>query len=124
MIYRRTRPADRLDITRLAKDSGINYDGREPYFGLVAADEKTDKVIGCSYIHLGVVIEPFICKDPYPALKLFYETNGAISLLSSQMPISSTIIQIHADNKRLLDEVEKLGYERILAKYALFKKVI
>jgi len=121
MEYRRTRPSDRLQIEEILNHNGLKYDRREPLIGFVAEGEKEGedgKLIGVSYVHKAAIIDPFICSNPLAAMKLFYQTQGAISA----MDFSNVIVQINAENKKLLDELPRLGFIRVESKYAIFKK--
>lgn len=120
MNYRRTYAADRIAIKEMCEKEGILYDGREPLIGFVAIGEDGREFVGCSYAHKAIVIDPFICKVPIAALKLFYLTSGAVQALD----FNNTIVQVSKDNSKLIDELGRLGFERIASKFALFKKVI
>lgn len=118
--YRRTYARDRVQVRALIDEHKMGYDDREPEIGFVSVEKETDKLIGVSYAHKAIIIDPFICEVPIAALKLFLLTQGAIS----QAGFSNMIVQINEDNKKFIDELGALGFERILNKYAVFKKVI
>lgn len=119
MIYRRTYPADRLKIKEKCTQFGIEYDGREPLYGFVAIGEDGNEFVGCSYAHKALIIDPFFCSEPLAALKLFYETTGAASVLD----FTNIIVQVNESNKKLVSELRRLGFEKIETKFALYKKV-
>lgn len=122
MIYRRTRPADRIDVRKLCTENGLTFDEREPLVGFVAEDENTGADIrlrGFSFIHKAAIIDPFICKNPMAAMKLFYMSEGAISVLD----LSTIVVQVNRANKSLAYELKCLGFTEVDAKYKVFKKV-
>lgn len=119
MKYRRTYSSDRIQIKEMYQAKGIQYDLREPLVGFVAVGDD-DKLLGFSYAHKAIIIDPFVCEVPLAALKLFYLTQGAVSALD----FTNIIVQVSEDNENLLNELPRLGFERVQNKFAIFKKVI
>jgi hypothetical protein len=95
------------------------YDGREPQIGFVAEGDE-EKLLGFSYAHKAIIIDPFICTIPMAALKLFLLTQGAVSALG----FTNVVVQVSSDNEKLLDELPRMGFEKVQNKYVIFKKVI
>jgi len=119
MIYRRTRPSDRIDVKSIIEKSNLFYDGREPLIGFVAIGRE-DKLEGVSYAHQAAIIDPFICTEPMAAMKLFCMTAGALSALN----LDTVIVQVSESNKRLTEELKRLGFKKVEERYAIFKKTL
>ena len=124
MIYRRTRPSDRIDVRKMCEEAGLHFDEREPLIGFVAEDQRNgsdSRLVGFSYVHQAAIIDPFLVKDnPVAAMKLFYQTDGAINMIPN---CGSIVVQVSHSNKKLLDELPRIGFTRIGAEYVIFKKV-
>lgn len=113
LIYRRTRPADRVEIKKIL---GVD-DLREPLVGF-ACESNKDGLLGFSYVHKAALIQPFFCKEPTIALKLLHETQGALSALD----FSNIVVEITEENKDLIQEMRRLGFTRVHSRYFIFKR--
>jgi hypothetical protein len=120
MIYRRIRPADSTEVNRLCQEHNIEFDihSTPPLLGFVAEDSNDHKIIGVALSHQVALIEPFISDNPTTAVKLFYQLTGGLSAIN----LDTTIAHIANDNKKLADELERLGFKKINNKYSLYKK--
>ena len=99
----------------------ILYDGREPLIGFVAEGQEGEGILGASYAHKAAIIDPFICPNqPTPALKLFCMTEGALNALD----FTNIVVQVNDDNSKLISELARMGFERVMSRYAIFKKVV
>jgi hypothetical protein len=123
MIYRASRPSDRIDIRKMCKDEGLHFDEREELFGVVAEDdlERQDdsRLVGFSMVHKAAIIDPFICRNELAALKLFYMTEGAIMMTG--LPV--IVVQVNSANEKLLKELPRLGFAPTESNYVVYKKV-
>ena len=119
MKYLRTRPSDRIQIRELFKEYNLEYDDREPLIGFCAKDEKTLQIFGAAYAHKAAIIDPFICEQPLAALKIFMQTMGALSALDYH----NVIVQVSAANTKLVEDMGRLGFEKVTSDYVIFKKV-
>ena len=116
--YRRTRAADRIQIKEMLSENHLDFDGREPMVGFVADGD--DKLVGVSFAHKAAVIDPFISSEPIAAIKLFYMTEGALSVEG----YNTIIVQVNDMNKKLISELRRVGFAKIDNGFGIFKKVL
>lgn len=126
MIYRRTRAADRQQVRAILLQHGIVYDEREPLVGFVAEHQEqatgigTGQLVGFGFAHKCAIIDPFVCPEPVPAMKIFYQMMGGLSVLD----INTVVVQTAETNLKLNKELLSLGFAKVEARYQIFKKII
>lgn len=118
MKYRRTRAADRIQIKEECKKQGLSYRGDEPLIGFVAEGE-TGEIVGAAYAHKAAIIDPLFCPEPQALIKLLHQIEGALSALD----FHNIVVQAQSTDKRLIQELKRLGFEPISQKFVTFRKI-